>query len=147
MQIKKLINLYYNIGKIISDNYKWGNKFVDNLALELKLSFPNLKGFSARNLNYMKAFYEEYKNDKKFLQLVAKLWWSHNIKLIQKIKNKEYIGIVLCQNKSNKIVDYILKYIHKPIGVSEYKIFDKLSKDILKELPTKDDINLHANTK
>ena len=70
---KKLINLYYNIGKIISDNYKWGNKFVDNLALELKLSFPNLKGFSARNLNYMKAFYEEYKNDKKFLQLVAKL--------------------------------------------------------------------------
>ena len=93
---KKLINLYYNIGKIISDNYKWGNKFVDNLALELKLSFPNLKGFSARNLNYMKAFYEEYKNDKEFLQLVAKLPWTHNIKLIQKIKNKQirkwYIG-------------------------------------------------------
>ena len=50
----KLINLYYNIGKTISDNYKWGNKFIDNLALELKSAFPNLKGFSVRNLKYMK---------------------------------------------------------------------------------------------
>ena len=82
---KKLINLYYNIDIIISDNYKWENKFVNSLALELKLSFPNLKGFSVRNLNYMKAFYEEYKNDNEFLQLVAKLPWTHNIKLIQKI--------------------------------------------------------------
>lgn len=69
----KLVNLYYNIGKTISDNYEWGNKFVDNIALELKSSFPNLKGFSTRNLNYMKAFYEEYKDDEEILQLVAKL--------------------------------------------------------------------------
>ena len=55
------------------------------------------------------------------------------------------IGLILCQNKSNKIVDYTLKYINKPVGVSEYKIFDKLSNDILKELPTEDDINLHIN--
>lgn len=27
-----LVNLYYRIGKIIHDNYKWGNKFIDNLA-------------------------------------------------------------------------------------------------------------------
>lgn len=55
------------------------------------------------------------------------------------------IGIILCQNKNNKIVDYTLKYINKPVGISEYKIFDKLSNDILKKLPTEDDINLHIN--
>ena len=55
----KLVNLYYRIGKDISVNSKWGNKFIDNLALELKLSFPNVKGFSIRNLKYMKSFYEE----------------------------------------------------------------------------------------
>ena len=55
------------------------------------------------------------------------------------------IGLILCQNKSNKIVDYTLKYINKPVGVSEYKIYDKLSNDVLKELPTEDDINLHIN--
>lgn len=48
-----------------------------------------------------------------------------------------------CQNKSNKIVDYTLKYINKPVGVSEYKIFDKLSKEIQEKLPSKDDINVH----
>ncbi len=55
------------------------------------------------------------------------------------------IGIILCQDKSDKIVDYTLKYINKPVGVSEYKIFDKLSTDLLKELPTKEDIELHID--
>lgn len=79
---KKLVNLYYNIGKTLEINSSWGNKFIDNVAIDLKMSFPNLKGFSPRNLNYMKAFYEEYKDDKEFLQLVAKLPWKHNITLM-----------------------------------------------------------------
>lgn len=55
------------------------------------------------------------------------------------------IGLILCQNKSNKIVDYTLKYINKPVGVSEYKILNELPNYILNELPTEDDINLHIN--
>ena len=42
---KKLVNLYYNIGKTLEENSNWGNKFIDNVAMELKISFPNLKGF------------------------------------------------------------------------------------------------------
>lgn len=68
----KLVELYFKIGKVIFENYNWGNKFVDNLAMDLKMSFPNLKGFSTRNLNYMKAFYEEYKDDIEILHLGAK---------------------------------------------------------------------------
>jgi hypothetical protein len=49
---------------------------------------------------------------------------------------------ILCQNKSNKIVDYALKYTNKTVGVSEYKILDKLSEDILNKPPTEEDINL-----
>jgi predicted nuclease of restriction endonuclease-like (RecB) superfamily len=279
--------------------------FIDNIAMELRMSFPNLKGFSVRNLKYMKAFYIEYKDDDEFVQLVAQLPWKHNITLMQKIKDKDVrkwymnkcleegwsdsiliyqietnlyerqekavkhnnfnltlkqnsdlannmmkepyvfdlieltsdykekelenkmleriknvllelgngfsfvgnqykvtvdnqdfyidllfyhiklkcyfavelkvvefkpefagkmefyltaldeevkdendnssIGIILCQNKSNKIVDYTLKYINKPVGVSEYKILDKLSDDILNKLPTEEDINLHID--
>ena len=48
---KKLVNLYFNIGKTLEENSNWGNKFIDNVAIDLKLSFPNLKGFSVRNLN------------------------------------------------------------------------------------------------
>lgn len=86
---KKLVNLYYNIGKMLEENSSWGNKFIDNVAMNLKMSFPNLKGFSVRNLKYMKIFYNEYKNDEEFVQLVAQLPWKHNITLMQKVKDKE----------------------------------------------------------
>lgn len=80
----KLVNLYYNIGKILEENSKWGNKFIDNIATDVKMSFPNLKGFSVRNLKYMKTFYNDYKEDKTFVQLVAQIPWKHNITLMQK---------------------------------------------------------------
>ena len=88
-----LVNLYFRIEKIIYENFSWGSKFVSNVATELKLTFPNLKGFSERNLNYMKAFYEEYKDDDEFLHLGAKLPWKHNIELIQKVKDKKVCNI------------------------------------------------------
>ena len=86
---KKLVILYYNIGKMLEENSSWGNKFIDNVAMELKMSFPNLKGFSVRNLKYMKSFYNEYKDNEEFVQLVAQLPWKHNITLMQKVKDKE----------------------------------------------------------
>lgn len=69
----RLINLYFKIGKMINDNSKWGDKFVDTLELELKLDFPNIKGFSARNLRRMKRFYLEYKDEVILPPAVAKL--------------------------------------------------------------------------
>lgn len=86
----KLVHLYYNIGRILEENSRWGNKFIDSIATELKLSFPTLKGFSIRNLKYMKTFYNEYKNDKVFVQPVAQIPWKHNITLIQKIKIRRF---------------------------------------------------------
>lgn len=302
---KKLVNLYFNIGKTLEENSSWGNKFIDNVAMELKMSFPNLKGFSVRNLKYMKSFYNEYKDDEEFVQLIAQLPWKHNITLMQKVKDKEIrkwymsrcleegwsdnvlvyqidtdlynrqvkaikhnnfnltlkqntdlannimkepyvfdlieltddykekelenkmleklknillelgsgfsfvgnqykitidnqdfyidllfyhirlkcyiavelkvedfkpefaskmgfyltaldeeikdendnpsIGLILCQNKSNKIVDYTLKFINKPVGVSEYKIFDKLTAELQDKLPSEEDLNLHMD--
>ena len=62
MQIvnKELIFMYWHIGKIIGDNSKWGNKFIDSLSIDLKLEFPKVTGFSVRNLKYMKKIAEEY---------------------------------------------------------------------------------------
>ena len=301
----KLVTLFYRIGNNISIHSRWGNKFINCLAQELKLSFPYMKGFSIRNLKYMKSFYEEYKDDCEFVQLVAQIPWTHNIILIEKIKNKnirrwyiekcieegwsksvllyqidtnlydrqvksikqnnfhltlkknsdlandimkepyifdlleltenykekelenkmlnriknvllelgygfsfisnqykitignqdyfidllfyhtklkcyiaielkvndfipEYgskmsfyltaldehlkdksdnpsIGIILCQTKNNDIVDYTLRYINKPIGVSEYKIYNNMPSDIIKYLPSKDELKKHMN--
>ena len=300
-----LVNLYYRIGRVLYDNSTWGNKFLDKLAFELKITYPNQKGFSIRNLKYMKAFYTEYKDDNEFVHLGAQLPWKHNVSLMEKVKDKnirkwymkrciedgwsksvlifqidtnlyerqfksvkhnnfdftlkqnsdlasnimkdpyvfdiveltnnynekqletkmleriknvllelgngfsfignqyklvvgnkdfyidllfyhvklkcyvavelkanefipEYaskigfylqalaeqvkdkkdnpsIGIVLCKSKNDDIVDYTLKYINKPIGVSEYEIFDKLPINYMKNLPTEDELNLYIS--
>ncbi len=57
---KEMIFMYWHIGKIILDNSEWGNRFIDNLSVDLKLEFPNIKGFSIRNLKYMRKIAEEY---------------------------------------------------------------------------------------
>lgn len=86
---KSLINLYFKLGKILNDNYKYGNKFIDDISRELRLEFPNTDGFSVRNLKYMKKFYLEYKDDEVVQRIVAQLPWRHNIVLMSKIKDNK----------------------------------------------------------
>ena len=83
-----LISMYFRLGKILNDNYKYGNKFIDEVSKDLKIEFPNSTGFSVRNLKYMKKFYLEYKDDELVQQLVAQVPWGHNIVLMEKIKDK-----------------------------------------------------------
>lgn len=85
----EMIYMYWNIGKIISENIEWGNKFVDNLSIDLKNEFPTIQGFSVRNLRNMRKFYEEYPSIEILQTLSAKLTWSHNILLINKVKDME----------------------------------------------------------
>ena len=91
MQIvnRELIFMYWHIGKIILDNSKWGNKFIDNLSVDLKLEFPTIKGFSIRNLKYMRKIAEEYPDFEFVQQVVAQIPWGHNLILLDKIKNTE----------------------------------------------------------
>lgn len=85
----EMIYMYWNIGKIILDNAEWGNKFIENLSIDLKTEFPKIQGFSSRNLRNMRNFYREYPNVEILQTLSAKLPWSHNVLLISKIKDME----------------------------------------------------------
>ena len=86
---KELIMLYYNIGKIINEHKSWGNKFIENLAADIKLSFPNAKGYSVRNLKYMSKFASTYP-DEQFVQTVsAQIPWSHNVAILDKVKGEK----------------------------------------------------------
>ena len=86
---RELIMLYYNIGMIINKHKAWGNKFIDNLAADIKLEFPNVKGYSVQNLKYMAKFAETYP-DEQFVQTVsAQIPWSHNTLILDKIHSPE----------------------------------------------------------
>ena len=107
----------------MNDNYKYGNKFIDELSKELKIEFPNFKGSSIRNLKYMKSFYLEYKDDEVVQQLVAQLPWGHNLLLMQRIKdfNKRiiYIKATIDNGWSRSILDtQIESKFHQRLGKS-----------------------------
>lgn len=60
---EKQLMLYFSIGKYISMNSRngfWGKGAIDTISEKLDKELPGLKGFSARNLRYMRAFYEEW---------------------------------------------------------------------------------------
>lgn len=84
-----LLKLYYFIGKAINENSSWGNKFIDELAVELKVSFPNIKGFSVRNLKSMKKYYIECTKNEKVQMTSAQIPWSHNMLILDKIKDND----------------------------------------------------------
>ena len=84
-----MLLLYHDIGCIINEHKSWGNKFIDNLATDIRTDFPGSKGYSVRNLKYMSKFAETYP-DREFVQTVsAQIPWSHNITIIEKVKDPE----------------------------------------------------------
>ena len=118
-----LIMLYFKLGKIVSENKQYGNNFTKQVSTELKLTFPNMKGFSERNIRSMRLFYEEYADDEKWQQLVAKLPWGHNLLLIEKIKDKDIRKIYAENTVKNGCSRNVLSIqietkFHKRIGNS-----------------------------
>ena len=74
----ELIMLYFRIGKFIAENNGYGKNFINILAMEFKIAFPKMKGFSSRNLSRMFLFYKEYKDMANLPTVLANLPWSYN---------------------------------------------------------------------
>ena len=85
-----LIHRNWRIGKIIEGKSQWGNKFIDNLAADIRREFPETTVFSVRNLKYMKKF-EGLFTENEIDQLgFAGLTWYHHMALMDKTKDKEH---------------------------------------------------------
>ena len=84
----ELLRLYHAIGTVINAHKVWGSRFVENLAADIKLSFPEMKGYSVRNLKYMAKFAEAYSADEFVQQPVAQIPWGHNVVLLDKVADK-----------------------------------------------------------
>ncbi len=88
-----LIGLYWEIGRLIVERQQvggWGNNVIGQIAKDLTRELVGAKGFSERNLYRMKLFFSFYADQGEFPpQLVAKIPWSHNALIIQKIKDQE----------------------------------------------------------
>lgn len=88
----ELIGLYARIGHDILDRQQrlgWGAKVIERLARDLKDAFPDMRGFSSRNLKYM-AYFAEHCPDGRFgQQPAAQLPWFHIVTLLTQLDTPE----------------------------------------------------------
>ena len=82
-----LIILYHSIGCLINEHKSWGNKFIENLARDIKIDFPGITGYSVRNLKYMAKFAAAYPDTEFVQQVVAQIPWGHNVVLLDKLSD------------------------------------------------------------
>jgi len=87
---RELVQLYWQIGRDILERQAkegWGAKVIERLAHDLRIAFPDMKGFSRANLLYMRAFAEAWPDVAIVQQLVGQLPWGHNLVLLTKLKD------------------------------------------------------------
>jgi predicted nuclease of restriction endonuclease-like (RecB) superfamily len=89
---RELVLLYWEIGRqilVAQSAQGWGAKVVPRLAADLGSAFPEMRGFSPRNLKYMRSFAEAWPDESIVQQVVAQLPWSHNVILLDKVATTE----------------------------------------------------------
>lgn len=87
-----MVLLYWDIGRMIlerQDRAGWGAKVIDRLAADLREAFPDMKGFSPRNLKYMRAFAAAWPERAIVQEALAQIPWYHHIALMEKCRTPE----------------------------------------------------------
>jgi len=110
-----MIELYWEIGNEILKRQKnegWGAKVIDRLSKDLKDAYPELSGFSPRNLKYMRKFAEYWPDVPIVQQVVAQLPWRSNIILLDKLHDEKtrlwYAQRLLENGWSSNVLDMMI---------------------------------------
>ena len=89
---RELVLLYWQIGRdILTRQAKqgWGAKVIERLAHDLRTAFPQMKGFSPRNLKYMRAFAQTWADVEIVQAVLAQLPWYHQLALLDKLDHND----------------------------------------------------------
>jgi len=110
-----MIELYWEIGNEILRRQQsggWGAKVIDRLSKDLKDTFPEMNGFSPRNLGNMKKFAAGWSDHSILQQVVAKIPWRSNIILMDKLGDEQtrlwYAAKLLENGWSSSVLDIMI---------------------------------------
>ncbi|MBX9947758.1 MAG: PDDEXK nuclease domain-containing protein [Candidatus Obscuribacterales bacterium] len=101
---RELILMYWEIGKGIIERQNsvgWGKSVVERLSHDLQHEFPEMKGFSTRNLWDMRRFYERYSGRPDLRQAVAEIPWGHNLLIMNSTSNTDEAAWYIRQTVEN----------------------------------------------
>ncbi len=122
----ELIRLYWTLGRMILDQATsegWGTKVVDRLSVDLRQEFPEMTGFSPRNLKYMRAMATAWPDEAIVLRLVARLPWGHIQELLNSLDDQDtrdwYAGQAVTNGWSRAVMaNQIKSLLHLRAGAA-----------------------------
>ena len=132
----QLLELYWEIGKEVDSKLKnsnWGTNIIDKISSELTSEFPDIKGFSRRNIYAIRQWYLFYSQKYEFVpQAVAQIPWGHNRLIISKIKDIHIAEFYneQCQKNAwdrDTLEIQIKSALHNRIGSSSNNFLNTLS--------------------
>ncbi|MBB3696678.1 DUF1016 family protein [Flammeovirga yaeyamensis] len=134
----QLIELYWLIGQEVvekQESSNWGSNFIEQIAKELRGEFPDVKGFSRRNIYAIRQWYKFYSVKYEFVpHHVAQIPWGHNRLIISKVKDLDhaefYCQQVLKNGWDRDYLEYkIEENFHDKIGLSSNNFQNTLPED------------------
>lgn len=91
-----LLKYYWQLGEQIVERQQkseWGTGFLKQLSHDLMTEFPDVKGFSQRNLELVRQWYVYWCDEsviaKQLVSQLTNIPWGHNLQLIRKCKNSQ----------------------------------------------------------
>ncbi|KAF5414859.1 MAG: hypothetical protein C5S48_07500 [Candidatus Methanogaster sp.] len=131
---QELLYLYWDLAERIVTKQKqtaWGSGCIVQMSRDLREEFPGMKGFSERNLKYIRQWYLFYSCHEIGQQLVAQLTqipWGHNIAIISKCKNREealfYVRKTIQNNWSRAVLTHHIEsdlYVRKGKAITNFQ--------------------------
>jgi len=143
---KALLRAYWNIGKELCENASYGKSVVEKLSMDLRLRYPDVRGYSITNLWNMKRFYDIYQKLQPVVgELLFNISWTNHVLILNKTSSEEerqfYLEMCVKERWSKRELDrqidsslferYML--VDKPEGVTAL-IPKHKSEDITKHL-------------
>lgn len=162
-----LLEFYWQLGGEIVEkqkNSQWGEGFLTQLSQDLTAEFPDIKGFSKRNLWAIRQWYLFYSGGSAIVQQavaqLAQIPWGHNLVIVSKCQttaealyyvqnthkqlktehDNPSIGLLLCKEKDKLVAEYALTDVNKPIGISEYQLTQALPDNLKSSLTSIEEI-------
>jgi len=131
----EVLALYWSVGRDIldrQDRLGWGGKVVDRLAGDLRAAFPDQRGWSRRNLQYMRAFAAAWPDREDFVhQAGAQLPWRHVTTLLDRLDTREerdwYAAQAAGEGWSRAVLEYqIGSGLRRRVGAAPSNFVDQL---------------------
>ena len=103
-----MVRMYWQTGAVLNENKEYGSAFIESLSKDIRVAFPEIKGFSVRSLRYMAKFAREV--DSENCSSYCRIPWGHIMKLLDKTevgpKRDFYLSATIENGCSQVVLDH-----------------------------------------